>query len=39
MVSGLRETGSWRALERHHADIGDVHLRELFAPTRGAASG
>jgi glucose-6-phosphate isomerase len=37
MVSGLRETRSWRALEQHHADIGDVHLRELFAhdPGRG----
>ena len=37
MASGLRETESWRALERHHADIGEVHLRELFAqdPGRG----
>ncbi len=37
LVSGLRETRSWRALEQHHADIGDVHLRELFAddPGRG----
>ena len=37
MASGLRETESWRALERHHADIGGVHLRELFAqdPGRG----
>ena len=37
IVGGLRETGSWRALEQHHAEIGDVHLRELFAhdPGRG----
>ncbi|MDX6495492.1 MAG: glucose-6-phosphate isomerase [Gaiellales bacterium] len=37
MASGLRETESWRALERHHADVGEVHLRELFAqdPGRG----
>jgi glucose-6-phosphate isomerase len=37
MASGLRETESWRALERHHADVGQVHLRELFAqdPGRG----
>jgi glucose-6-phosphate isomerase len=36
-VSGLRELGSWRALEQHHAGIGDLHLRELFArdPGRG----
>ena len=27
-----------RALERHHAEIGDTHLRELFAedPERGS---
>ncbi len=33
----LRETRSWRALERHHAEIAGVHLRELFAsdPARG----
>jgi glucose-6-phosphate isomerase len=37
MASGLRETTSWRELERHRADVGDVHLRELFAqdPGRG----
>ena len=33
----LRERSAWRALEAHHADIRDVHLRELFAtdPGRG----
>src|SRR5213592_190141 len=37
MAGGLRETRSWRELERHHAAVGDVHLRELFAqdPGRG----
>jgi len=37
MASGLRKTESWRALERHHADVGELHLRELFAqdPGRG----
>jgi glucose-6-phosphate isomerase len=33
----LRERASWRALERHHAEIADAHLRDLFAaePDRG----
>ncbi|HUL85712.1 MAG TPA: glucose-6-phosphate isomerase [Actinomycetota bacterium] len=33
----LRERSAWRALEAHHADIRDVHLRDLFAidPGRG----
>lgn len=33
----LTDTPEWRALERHHADIKDVHLRDLFAvePERG----
>jgi glucose-6-phosphate isomerase len=33
----LRERGAWRALEAHHAEIGDRHLRNLFAedPGRG----
>ncbi|HEX6228066.1 MAG TPA: glucose-6-phosphate isomerase [Solirubrobacterales bacterium] len=33
----LRDCGSWGALERHHADVGDAHLRDLFAadPQRG----
>jgi glucose-6-phosphate isomerase len=33
----LRERPSWKALEKHHADIGGRHLRDLFAedPERG----
>ncbi len=33
----LRERAAWRALEKHHAGIRDLHLRDLFAddPTRG----
>jgi glucose-6-phosphate isomerase len=33
----LRERTAWKALEKHHAEIRDVHLRDLFAadPTRG----
>ncbi len=33
----LRQRAAWQALERHHAAIGDVHLRDLFAadPERG----
>ncbi len=33
----LRERAAWAALERHHAEVADVHLRELFAgdPGRG----
>ena len=33
----LRERSAWRALEAHHVDIRDVHLRDLFAtdPGRG----
>jgi glucose-6-phosphate isomerase len=33
----LRDTESWRALERHHARVGGEHLRDLFAqdPGRG----
>jgi glucose-6-phosphate isomerase len=36
-ASPLRELPSWRALESHRAQLGDVHLRELFArdPHRG----
>jgi glucose-6-phosphate isomerase len=36
-VPPLRERKAWQALERHHTDIGEVHLRELFAsdPRRG----
>src|SRR4029077_15804477 len=33
----LRQRPAWTALEKHHAQVRDVHLRELFAgdPTRG----
>ena len=33
----LRERPAWKALELHHALIGDEHLRDLFAsdPSRG----
>jgi len=36
-VTPLRERKAWQALERHHAEIADRHLRELFAadPGRG----
>jgi glucose-6-phosphate isomerase len=36
-MAGLRERASWRALESHLAESGQVHLRELFAddPGRG----
>jgi len=36
-VPPLRERKAWQALERHHAEIGQRHLRELFAtdPVRG----
>jgi len=33
----LRQTQGWQALERHRAELGETHLRELFAadPERG----
>jgi glucose-6-phosphate isomerase len=33
----LRERSSWKSLEKHHAEIGGRHLRDLFAedPQRG----
>ena len=36
-VPPLRDRKAWQALERHHAEIGDRHLRELFKedPDRG----
>ena len=38
MSGPLRDTPAWKALERHHSEIGDTHLRELFAedPERGS---
>jgi glucose-6-phosphate isomerase len=37
MAVPLRDRKAWQALERHHAEIGDMHLRDLFAqdPGRG----
>ncbi len=36
-VLPLRDRKAWQALERHHAEIGTLHLRDLFAadPDRG----
>jgi glucose-6-phosphate isomerase len=36
-VTSLRERPAWKALELHHALVGDAHLRDLFAedPERG----
>ncbi|MFO7571731.1 MAG: glucose-6-phosphate isomerase [Gaiellaceae bacterium] len=36
-LAPLRERPAWAELEHHHAEIGDAHLRHLFAadPTRG----
>jgi glucose-6-phosphate isomerase len=36
-VPPLRDRKAWQALERHHADISKLHLRDLFAadPSRG----
>ncbi len=31
MGKSVTETKAWRALEAHHAEVKDVHLRELFA--------
>ena len=37
MAVPLRDRKAWQALQRHHAEIGDYHLRDLFAadPARG----
>ncbi|HTZ64466.1 MAG TPA: glucose-6-phosphate isomerase [Solirubrobacteraceae bacterium] len=34
-VAPLPERKSWQALKRHHAEIADVHLRDLFAGDSG----
>ena len=36
-MTPLRATSAWQALQRHHAEIGSAHLRDLFAadPDRG----
>src|SRR5215831_18947593 len=33
----LRQRAAWKALEKHHSEIRDLHLRDLFAddPERG----
>jgi glucose-6-phosphate isomerase len=37
MTESLKQRPAWKALEAHHAEIGDAHLRDLFAadPDRG----
>jgi glucose-6-phosphate isomerase len=37
MGTRLTETKAWRALEAHHAQVKDVHLRDLFARDPGRA--
>jgi glucose-6-phosphate isomerase len=37
MATRLTETRAWRALQAHHAEVKDVHLRELFATDPGRA--
>jgi glucose-6-phosphate isomerase len=36
-IASLRERAAWAALERHHAEVSRIHLRELFSadPERG----
>ena len=36
-MTELTETGAWKALQAHYAEVADLHLRDLFAadPTRG----
>jgi glucose-6-phosphate isomerase len=37
MTTPLRLTPAWQALQAHHAQLEDVHLRELFASDPGRA--
>ncbi|MGC5617292.1 glucose-6-phosphate isomerase [Georgenia sp. Z1491] len=39
MAAHVPDTPAWRALAAHHAEIGETHLRELFAddPARGTS--
>ena len=34
-MTPLRERPAWAELERHYAEIRDIHLRELFAEDAG----
>jgi glucose-6-phosphate isomerase len=34
----LCERPAWKALQQHHAEIQNVHLRQLFADDRTVAS-
>ncbi len=33
-ASGVRSLAAWKALEKHHSEIGETHLRDLFAEDR-----
>jgi glucose-6-phosphate isomerase len=37
VTTSLTRTAAWRALEQHHEEVRDLHLRDLFAqdPARG----
>ena len=37
MTRSLTDREAWKALQRHHATIADVHLRDLFADDPGRA--
>jgi glucose-6-phosphate isomerase len=37
MSTIVTETKAWRALQAHHAEVKDVHLRDLFAKDPGRA--
>ena len=40
-IPDIAATPAWQALQRHHDEIGEKHLRELFAedPERGTRAG
>jgi glucose-6-phosphate isomerase len=35
MTDPVTDSPAWHALERHHADVGDIHLRDLFGEDDG----
>jgi glucose-6-phosphate isomerase len=37
MATSVTETTAWRALQAHHAEVKDLHLRDLFARDHGRA--